>query len=137
LPDSHGEMEGCTLAGKVDPLDVCGVLCRWAGGHDLGVGVHFGELARRTGVESLTTPEEVSMHPMMIMAMAREVEKERQHERHQVQLRTLALANRAQGFDGSAGGRGFAWRCWPVLACGPSLPYGFPGDRLSRKRGSR
>ena len=37
------------------------------------------------------------MHPMMIMAVAEEVERERQRDRHTVQLRSLALANRAEG----------------------------------------
>lgn len=41
------------------------------------------------------------MHPMMIMAVAREVESERRRDGHKVQLRSLALANRAQGVDGS------------------------------------
>jgi hypothetical protein len=72
--------------------------------------VHFAALARRTGVESITRPEEVSMHPKMIMAVAREVERERQRDRHTVQLQSLALANRAQGFDGSRARSGFARR---------------------------
>ena len=57
------------------------------------------------------------MHPMMIMAVALGVERERQSDRHQVQLRSLALANRAQGFDGSPAGSGFARR----LVAGISL----------------
>lgn len=40
------------------------------------------------------------MHPMMIMAVAREVERERRRDRDSVQLRSLALANRAHGFGG-------------------------------------
>jgi hypothetical protein len=84
-------------------------------------GVHFAELARRTGVESITRPEEVSMHPMMIMAVAREVERERQHDRHQVQLRSLALANRARGFDGSPAAGGFARRLLAGISLRPRL----------------
>lgn len=41
------------------------------------------------------------MHPMMIMAMAGEVARERRHDRHRAELRSLALANRAQGVDGA------------------------------------
>ncbi len=73
--------------------------------------VHFAALARRTGVESITRPEEVSMHPKMIMAVARKVQRECQRDRHTVQLRSLAaLASRAQGFDGSRAKIGFARR---------------------------
>lgn len=50
------------------------------------------------------------MHPMMIMAVAREVERERQRERHEVERRSLALANRAHGFEGSRPASGFARR---------------------------
>ena len=41
------------------------------------------------------------MHPMMMMAVAREVERERQSDRREVRLQSLALPNRAPGFDGS------------------------------------
>jgi hypothetical protein len=81
-------------------------------------GVHFAGLVRRTGVESITRPEEVSMHPIMIMAMAREVEIERQRDRHTNQLRSLAVAHRAEGFDGWHRANGFARR----LFAGISLP---------------
>jgi hypothetical protein len=40
------------------------------------------------------------MHPMMIMAVAREGEWERQRDRQELQLRSLALASRAQGVQG-------------------------------------
>jgi hypothetical protein len=50
------------------------------------------------------------MHPKMLMAVAREVERERQRDRHTVQPRSLALANRAPGFDGSHAASGFARR---------------------------
>jgi hypothetical protein len=74
------------------------------------VGVHFAGFVRRMGVESFTRPEEVAMHPMMIMAVAREVETQRQHERHTVRLRSLALAGRAQGTDGSHASSGHGHR---------------------------
>jgi hypothetical protein len=48
------------------------------------------------------------MHPMMIMAMAREVERERRRDRRNVQLQSLALANLAPGFDGSPASSVFA-----------------------------
>jgi hypothetical protein len=38
------------------------------------------------------------MHPMMIFALAGEVERERQHDRYTARLRSLAAAHRAQGF---------------------------------------
>jgi len=50
------------------------------------------------------------MHPMMILALVREVERERRRDEHDAQLRSLALSNRAQGFDASHAGRGFARR---------------------------
>jgi hypothetical protein len=84
-------------------------------------GVHFAELVRRTGVESITRPEEVSMHPMMIMAAAQEVERERQHDRHEVQLRSLALASHAQGFEDSHAASGFARRLVAGISLRPRL----------------
>lgn len=41
------------------------------------------------------------MHPMIIMAVAREAEWERRRDQRKIHLRSLALANRAQGVDGS------------------------------------
>jgi hypothetical protein len=61
------------------------------------------------------------MHPMMIMAVAREVERERQRDRHEVQLRSLALANRAQGFDGSHAASRFARRLLAGISLRPRL----------------
>ena len=69
------------------------------------------------------------MHPKMIMAVAREVERERQRDRHTVQLRSLALANRAPGFDGSRAASGFARRWLAGIACGPGFPSGWPATR--------
>ncbi len=59
------------------------------------------------------------MHPMMIMAVAREVETERQHDRHTVRLRSLALANRAQGTDGSHASSGHARRLFAGISLRP------------------
>ena len=61
------------------------------------------------------------MHPMMIMALAGEVERERQRDRHTAQLRSLALANHAQGFDGSHAARGFARRLLAGVRLRPRL----------------
>ncbi len=60
------------------------------------------------------------MHPMTIMAVAREIEDDRQRGRHKVQLRSVALTNRAQRFDGSSAAGGFARR----LLTGISLRLG-------------
>jgi hypothetical protein len=100
-------------------------------------GVHFAGLARRTGVESITRPEEVSMHPMMIMAVAREVERERQRDRHKVQLRSPALATRAQSFDVSHAASGFARRLLAGIACGPDFPSRWPATRYRGSEDSR
>ncbi len=59
------------------------------------------------------------MHPTMIMAVAREVERERGLDRHKVQLRSLALAYRAQGFDGSHAASRFARRLLADLGLRP------------------
>jgi hypothetical protein len=61
------------------------------------------------------------MHPMMIMALAGEVERERRRDRHTVQLRSLALANRAQSFDGSHAASGFARRLLAGFGLRPRL----------------
>lgn len=61
------------------------------------------------------------MHPMMMMALAREVERERQRHRHKVQLRSLALANRVRGFDGSHAASGFARRLLTGISLRPRL----------------
>lgn len=61
------------------------------------------------------------MHPMMIMAVAREVERERQRDRHKVQLRSLALANRAQRFEGSCAEGGLARRLLVGISLRPRL----------------
>ena len=61
------------------------------------------------------------MHPRMIMAVAREVERERQRERHNVELRSLALADRAEGFGGSPAAGGFARRLVAGISMRPGL----------------
>jgi hypothetical protein len=61
------------------------------------------------------------MHPMMIMAVAREIERGRQRDRHKVQLRSLALANHAQGCEGSHAARGFAPRLLAGINLRPQL----------------
>jgi len=57
------------------------------------------------------------MHPKMMIALATEVQRDRESERQRVELRSLARANRAQGFDGSHAASGFARR----LLAGTSL----------------
>jgi hypothetical protein len=68
------------------------------------------------------------MHPMMVMTVAREVERERQRDRHTVQLRSLALANRAHGFDGSHAASGFARRLLAGISLRLRLSYRLPCD---------
>lgn len=58
------------------------------------------------------------MHPMMIMAVAREIERERQRDRRNVQLRSLAGVNRGQGFGGSPAAGRFA-RLIPGISLRP------------------
>jgi len=48
------------------------------------------------------------MHPKMMIALADEVQRDRESERQRVQLRSLALPNRVQGFHGSHATSGFA-----------------------------
>ena len=72
--------------------------------------VHFAEPVRRRGVESIARPEEASMHPKMIIALANEVQGDRESARQRVQLRSLAVANRAHGLDSSAAASRFARR---------------------------
>jgi len=61
------------------------------------------------------------MHPMMIMAVAREIEDERQRGRHKVHLRSVALANRSQGLDGSSAAGGVARRLLNGISLRPRL----------------
>ena len=59
------------------------------------------------------------MHPMMIIAVAREVEKERRRDRHTVWGRSPAPANRAAGFPGWHAASGFARRRLAELGLRP------------------
>jgi hypothetical protein len=61
------------------------------------------------------------MHPMMIMAVAWEVARERQRDGGRVQLQSLALANRPQGFDGSRAASGVARRLLAGISLRPRL----------------
>jgi len=61
------------------------------------------------------------MHPMMIMAVAREVEMERRRDRHTNQLRSLAVANHADGFDGWHPASGFARRLFAGISLRPRV----------------
>ena len=60
------------------------------------------------------------MHPMMIMAVAREVESERRRDRDSVQLRALALANR-EGVDGARAASRVARRLFAGISLRPRL----------------
>ena len=57
------------------------------------------------------------MHPKMMIALATEVERDRQHERRQLERRSLAQAARGLGPDGSVAASAFARR----LVAGISL----------------
>jgi hypothetical protein len=58
------------------------------------------------------------MHPTLIMAVAREVERERRHDGHEFQLRSL---NRARGRVVSPAAGGFARRLLAGISLRPSL----------------
>lgn len=60
------------------------------------------------------------MHPMLFMAVAREIESER-HDRYKVQLRSLALASPARGFEASRAARGVARRLLAGISLRPRL----------------
>jgi hypothetical protein len=60
------------------------------------------------------------MHPMLHIAVARGVERDRQRARHEVELRSLAIASRARGFDGSRAGGSFA-RLFAGISVRPRL----------------
>jgi hypothetical protein len=55
------------------------------------------------------------MHPKMIMVVARGVETERQHDRHTIQLRSLARGHGAPGAEGSHAASGFARRLFAPI----------------------
>ncbi len=61
------------------------------------------------------------MHPKMMIALANEVQRNRESERQRVHLRSLAFANRAQGFDGSHAASGFARRLLAGISLRPGL----------------
>ena len=61
------------------------------------------------------------MHPMMIMAVGREVLRERQCDQQNRQLGTRALANRLQDVCGSPPERGLARRLLAGLSLRPGL----------------
>ena len=58
------------------------------------------------------------MHSMIITAVVREVERDRQRNAH---LRSLAAADRAQGFDAFQAGRPFARRRLAGISLRPRL----------------
>jgi hypothetical protein len=65
----------------------------------------------------MTRPEEVSMHPRMMMALANEVERERHHERQKLHIRSQVLAHARRGSRGAGAASALARR----LIAGASL----------------
>jgi len=61
------------------------------------------------------------MHAKMMIALAKEVERNSASERQRVQVRSLALANRAQALDGSHAAGGFARRLLVGISLRPRL----------------
>ena len=59
------------------------------------------------------------MHPTLIIALANEIQRDRESERQRVQLRSLA--NRAHGFAGAAAASGFARRLLAGISLRPRL----------------
>jgi hypothetical protein len=53
----------------------------------------------------MTRPEEVSMHPTMMMALATEVERKRQNERQKLHVRSQVLAGPRQGTESARASR--------------------------------
>jgi hypothetical protein len=72
-------------------------------------------------LSQFTRPEEVSMHPKMMIALASEVEGERQNERQKLQIRSDALANRRQASNGGPAASGLARRLVAGISLRPRL----------------
>ena len=61
------------------------------------------------------------MHPMMILALAGEVARQRRRDRQADHVRSLELANRAGDVDGSHGAVGFVRRLLAGIDLRPRL----------------
>jgi hypothetical protein len=61
------------------------------------------------------------MHPMLSMAMANEVERDRRSERQKLQLWSVAMAGRSRRFRASRAARDFARRLIVGLSVRPRL----------------
>jgi hypothetical protein len=59
------------------------------------------------------------MHPKMIIALANEVQRDRECERHKVHLRSLAVANRGHGVDRSSAAGTVARRLFAGISLRP------------------
>jgi len=61
------------------------------------------------------------MHPMMMMALANEVERERQNERRKLQVRSQVLADPGQGSNGARAASGLGRRLVAGISLWPRL----------------
>jgi hypothetical protein len=72
-------------------------------------------------LSQFTGPEEVLMHPKLIIALANEVQRDRESERHKVHLRSLAVTNRGHGFDSPSAAGGVARRLFAGISLQPRV----------------
>jgi hypothetical protein len=61
------------------------------------------------------------MQPEMMIALANEIQRDRESERQRVRLRSLPLTKRAQGFDGSYPATGLVERLLGRISLRPRL----------------
>jgi hypothetical protein len=69
----------------------------------------------------MTRPEEVSMHPKMMIALANEVERERRDERQKLHVRSQVLADPRRGSNSARVARGLARRLVAGISLRPRL----------------
>jgi hypothetical protein len=69
----------------------------------------------------MSRPEEVSMRPKMMIALGHDVERDRQHERRQLERRSLARVGRSEGSSGSAAASAFARQLVAAFSLRPGL----------------
>jgi hypothetical protein len=72
-------------------------------------------------LSQLTGPEEVSMHPTMMIALANEVQRDRESELRRARLRSLAVATPARRRTSSPATSGFARRLLEGISLRPRL----------------
>jgi hypothetical protein len=61
------------------------------------------------------------MHPKMLIALANEVQRDRESDLQRVWLRSLAVADRTQSFERSLAASGFARRLLDGISVRPRL----------------